>query len=64
MIRKNIKAVGTLITNCRRSIADIMQAAGYLIFDKILLFDGGSISRKNLRVNKIFTGSQNGSQNK
>jgi hypothetical protein len=45
--------------NCLRSIADAVHAADYLIFDKTLPFDGGSISRKNLRVNKIFTGWQN-----
>jgi hypothetical protein len=45
--------------NCLRSIADAVQAADYLIFDKTLYFDGGSISRKNLRVNKIFAGWQN-----
>jgi hypothetical protein len=30
-----------------------------MILDKISLFEGGSISRKNLCVNKIFTGIQN-----
>ncbi|MGP8014223.1 MAG: hypothetical protein ACLPP9_07510 [Smithella sp.] len=40
-----------------------MQTADYLIFDKTLFFEGASIGTKNLRVNKIFTGGQNVSQN-
>jgi len=45
--------------NCPRSTADAKRNADCLIIDKILHFDGGSISRKNFRVNKIFTGWQN-----
>jgi hypothetical protein len=33
------------------------------LFDKTLFFEGASIGTKNLRVNKIFTGGQNISQN-
>jgi hypothetical protein len=52
---KILKPFEELQIICPRSTADVLQAAGYLIFDKKSLFDGRSISRKNLSVNRLFS---------
>ncbi|PKN50730.1 MAG: hypothetical protein CVU55_15505 [Deltaproteobacteria bacterium HGW-Deltaproteobacteria-13] len=57
LIFKNIQDLWISGIYCLRSIADTVQAADYLIFDKTLFFDGRSIAERTCVSIKYLTGS-------